>query len=193
MRYLFVSVHPDDCELAAGGMISKLVFEGHDVTVVMLSMYFGKSLLVEATDSMSVLQPTRFHIKDFPVRHFREHRQEILDYLLKFKDVDFVVCPSAKEFHQDHSVVGEECLRAFKHKNLITYVGSWNAREYKKNYFVKLDMTHINKKMEALKKYKSQKDRPYFEEFYVASEAKINGVICGAEFAEAFEVINYVG
>jgi len=141
---------------------------------------------------MKVLKPDDFEIHDFKTRDFQLYRQQILDVMVRYKDYDYVVTHSAKSFHQDHKVVGEESIRAFKQCNLITYLHEWDTRSYCKNYFVELDIRHVNKKIIALNCYKSQSHRQYMSNDFLRSNAINNGAICGVRHAEAFEVINYL-
>lgn len=192
-KYLFIGCHTDDIELCCGGTLARMIDYGHECTVLVLSHeYNGVSLMGEFLDSMKGLKPDFITIKDFPSRHFFEYRQQILDLLVTFKDYDFVFTHSCADFHQDHSVVGFESQRAFKHANLITYQGDWNQRNFKKNYFVELFRQNIEKKLEALNCYKSQQNRAYMHPDYIWANALNNGVISGTKYAEAFELINYL-
>lgn len=193
MKYLFIGSHIDDVELCAGGFLIRQLSLGHECTVVSLShKYNGISLMHEWSDSMNTIKPDSVWIKDFKTRRFHESRQNILDYLCTLKGYDFVVTHSAKDFHQDHAVVGDESLRAFKHCNLLTYQGEWNQRTFHKNYFVELFKNNVEKKIKALSCYKSQSEKPYMHPDYTWANALNNGVIAGCKYAEGFELINYL-
>lgn len=192
-RYLFIASHVDDIEISAGGFLIRQLSLGHECTVISLSSeYAGVSLLHEWVESMRVLQPDNYEIHDFPTRDFQLYRQQILDVLLNYKDYDYVVTHSAKSFHQDHKVVGEESIRAFKNTNLITYIHEWDTRTSSKNYFIELFRDNVEKKIQALECYKSQVHRPYMNKDYIWANALNNGAICGTKYAEAFEVINFI-
>jgi LmbE family N-acetylglucosaminyl deacetylase len=142
--------------------------------------------------SMKILKPETCSIKDFETRKFNYNRQEILDLLIQYKDFDYVFTHSANDFHADHKTVGEESIRAFKHTNLITYLGEWNQRTQTKNYFIELHKSNVDRKLEALKCYFSQSGKPYMHPDYIWANVLNNGVICNTKYAEAFEVINFV-
>lgn len=193
MKYLFIGAHVDDIELCAGGFLIRQLSLGHECTVVSLShKYNGFSLMNEWSESMQIIKPDFVFVKDFKTRYFHESRQDILDYLCTLKDYDFVITHSAKDFHQDHAIVGEESLRAFKYSNLLTYQGEWNQRAFNKNYFVELFKNNVEKKVKALACYKSQSDKPYIDPDYVWANAMNNGVIAGVKYSESFELINYL-
>lgn len=193
-KYLFVSSHCDDETLCCGGTISKLVESGHEVHVRVLShVYADIDLWQECESAMSVLDVTWASADAYPVRVFETNRQSILQTLCDIKkeiNPDFVFTHSPNCFHQDHSTVGKESIRAFKHSNLLTFQGDWNERKFIKNYFVKLKDRHVQKKLDALKCYKSQQDRPYFKEEYLLGSLHVNGLMANCKYAEAFQVVN---
>jgi len=193
MKYLFVGAHIDDLELCAGGYVARCLDYGHEVSILVLSHeYNGVSLMHEWLESMKVLKPDFCEIKDFNTRNFNLYRQQILDLLFTKKGYDYVITHSANDFHQDHQVVGEESIRAFKHTNLLTYTGVWNSRGHKQNYFVELTEAHVQKKIQALACYYSQDSKPYLNSNFIKGNLITNGVIAGTKYAEAFEVINFL-
>ena len=97
--------------------------------------------------------------------------------------------PSLHDIHQDHTIVAQECLRAFKNTTLLGYELIWNNLTFNTQCFVKLEERHINAKIEALQEYKSQGYRDYLSPNFIRSLCKARGVQVGSEYAEAFEVI----
>ena len=139
-----------------------------------------------------------YKLFNFRVRNLDKHRQEILEELINIRD-DFkpqlVIGPSLNDFHQDHQVIANEMIRAFKTtSSIICYELPWNHMTFNTQLFIKLRKSHISKKYEMLKNYKSQltKERAYFSEEFVYGLAKIRGVQCNSEYAEAFEVIRWM-
>jgi len=121
-KYLFVGAHHDDLELCCGGYIAREIELGHEVNILCLSQnYNGVNLRHEWLESMNVLRPDDFEIRDFKTRGFVMYRQQILQLLHDYSknNYDFVITHSANDFHQDHKVVGEESISAF-----ITYQSS---------------------------------------------------------------------
>jgi LmbE family N-acetylglucosaminyl deacetylase len=106
-----------------------------------------------------------------------------------------VIGPSLNDFHQDHQVVANEMVRAFKTaSSIICYELPWNHVTFNTQLFVKLKKEHLVKKWEMLKNYESQltKGKTYFSEEFVYGLAKTRGVQCNSEYAEAFEVIRWM-
>lgn len=189
MKYLFIGAHVDDIALSCGGFITKLKESDNFVHCMTLShIYNGVDLFNEYGKSSKVIKSDFTTASNMKVREF--NRQEVLDVLIRQEHYDYIITHSSKDFHQDHKLVGEESIRAFKTKNLITYTGDWNRRTVTHNYFVKLKKGHIEKKIKALACYESQKHRPYMSPDYIWANARNMGVMAGCEFAEGFEVIN---
>ena len=130
---------------------------------------------------------------DYEVRTFPLHRQEILDEIIKLKDKikpDLVLVPSSNDIHQDHQTIYEEALRAFKKNSSIWgYEHPWNNLTFTTDIFVKLEEKHIKKKIEALKAYKSQDFRTYFDERYIRALAYTRGTQVNFTYAECFELL----
>lgn len=199
MKYLFIGAHVDDLELCCGATISKLLEEDNAIQLLTLSHKYGDLDLYSEWAMATSCYQKGFRdkeLRNFKSREFIKSRQEILDLFIEFgknEDYDFVFTHSPNCFHQDHSIVGQESIRAFKHTNLLTYQGDWNARTITKNYFVKLEHRHVQKKLEALACYKSQQHRPYFKQDVIVGSMAVNGMMVNCEFAEAFQVVNLIG
>ena len=105
---------------------------------------------------------------------------------------DLVFIPSATDMHQDHEVIHAEALRAFKNTSLLGYDLPCNQTQFNSNLFIKLSVENINLKAKALKAYESQSHRNYMQNDFIISLARVRGVQCNAEYAEAFEVYRLI-
>jgi hypothetical protein len=97
--------------------------------------------------------------------------------------------PSLNDIHQDHKVIAEEGLRAFKNTNLLSYELLWNVISFDHTCFIHLEERHILKKVQAVQAYKSQGFRNYASEDFIKARATIRGVQIGGSYAEVFEVV----
>jgi len=87
-------------------------------------------------------------------------------------------------------VINQEALRAFKKNSSIWgYEHPWNNLTFTTDIFLKLENRHIEKKMEALKSYKSQDFRTYFDEKYIRALAYTRGTQVDFTYAETFELL----
>lgn len=203
-RIVVLAPHTDDAELGCGGTISRLVSAGADVSVVSFSSA-EESLpkgakpgtlreeFFASTRRMGVAEGNT-RVFGFPVRRFSYQRQEILEEMVKLRkelDPEAVFLPSAGDCHQDHQVVHDEGIRAFKERTVFAYELPWNQMEFRPQAFVILDRKHLDTKWEALQEYKTQLQlaRPYFSWDFIEGIARARGIQAKAEYAEAFEVI----
>jgi len=129
---------------------------------------------------------------DYRVRTFASHRQEILEDMVKLRQhikPDLVLVPSSNDMHQDHGVIYWEALRAFrKGASVWGYEHPWNNLTFTTDVFVRLENEHIERKINALREYKSQGHRSYMDENFLRSLACIRGAQLDKQYAEAFEL-----
>jgi N-acetylglucosamine malate deacetylase 1 len=202
-KILILSAHTDDGEISAGGTIARAIEEGKEVYYVAFSSCeksvagcFPHDILkkecMEATQCLGIPKSNSI-LLDFEVREFPRLRQEILDSMIKLnKDIhpDLILCPSSFDTHQDHQVIYNETLRAFKKTSTILGTEQpWNNLDFLSNVFVRLDEGHVQKKIEALKRYESQSTKDYFTEEYTRAHMLTRGMNIGARYAEVFECI----
>ncbi len=204
---LIISPHTDDAELGCGGTISKFIEMNREVNLLVLST--AKKSIPEGFSSDSTknemiqackilgLDDDHIQILDFEVRVFPNQRQEILDSLIKIRkelNPQTVMVPSLKDTHQDHQVVTNEALRAFKKStvSIYGYEQPWNCFTFDTNTFVELEEHHIEKKIEALKQYQTQSVKEYFDNEFIRGLARTRGVTIGTKYAESFEVIKQI-
>ena len=204
-RVLVVSPHTDDGELGCGGYIARLIDEGNDVFYVALSAA-EKSVphglpadtlrkeVMNATAELGI-KTENVSVLGYDVRVFSEHRQSILDDLLRMKKdlkPDTVLTPSIQDLHQDHKTTTDECTRAFKDTSLLGYELPWNNVSFSTSLFVRLDESHLDRKMRALAAYHSQQGRDYFSREYISALAITRGVQVKTRYAECYEVIRQI-
>jgi LmbE family N-acetylglucosaminyl deacetylase len=201
-KVLILAPHTDDGEFGCGGTISKIIETGTEVFYVAFSSCeesvpegFPKNILVkevqEATKHLGIA-PDKLKVLNYRVRRFSYHRQEILEDLIQIRkkiDPDVVFIPSIEDVHQDHSTISNEAVRAFKNSSIFCYELPWNNFNFSMDCFVVLELKHIEKKIQAIKKYQSQSGiRPYASEDFLKSLASVRGVQIGVKYAEAFEI-----
>jgi N-acetylglucosamine malate deacetylase 1 len=205
---LFLSPHTDDVELGAGGTLVKYLENGNEIHWVVFSTadtslpeHMPRDTLrkefMDVAKSLG-LDEKSYRIFNLEVRYLSQNRQLILDEMIRIrKDLspDIVIGPSLNDHHQDHQTVANEMLRAYKNtSSILCYELPWNHVEFNTQLFIKLEDSHIEKKIRLLKKYDSQisLERPYFSEEFIRGWAKLRGVQVNAGFAEAFEVIRWI-
>jgi LmbE family N-acetylglucosaminyl deacetylase len=164
-KILVLAPHTDDGEFGCGASITKWIEEGKIV-------YYAT----------------------FSACKQSYHRQELLDDLIKLREKlqpDLVIMPSLNDIHQDHKTIAEEGLRAFKFFSILCYEMPWNNLVFNTTCFNTLEKKHVDKKVAALKLYKSQAHRPYSNPAFIEGLALNRGIQINAEFAEVFEVLRW--
>lgn len=191
MKILVLSPHTDDAEIGCGGIIVEYIRKKYSVKYIAFShVYSGKDLMVECKNSLDILGIKNFKIFAFKPRNFLKDRQKILDIMIDFnKDFnpDIVFSPMRCDFHQDHSVIAEEAIRAFKYKTILGYEIPWNNYSPRLDCFAEISMNSLYAKLIALKQYESQFGKHYFTDEVFRSLAVIRGVQNKTKYAEAFE------
>lgn len=205
MNILILSPHTDDAELGAGGYIARLLEEGHYLKFIVFSTAKESNdinndiLAVEfqaVIDKLGI-ETNQAMVYSYTVRRLNESRQDVLEILYAEKDKfmpDLVIGPSVHDCHQDHIVVANEMIRAFRTcSSIISYELPRNHLTFNNQYYVPLEERHIQKKLDILSCYQSQvKKRDYFDEEYIRGLARSRGVQICRKYAEVYEVIRWI-
>lgn len=200
-KILILAPHTDDGELGCGATISKLIREGNEVHYVAFSTcenslpegYPNGTLKNELFNAIKSLKIPSENITvfNYEVRNFTQNRQQILDDLIVLNKKilpDIVFMPSIKDIHQDHNTIAIEGLRAFKKTTIMCYEVPWNNFSFDNQVFSCIDEVDVINKINALKCYKSQENRPYLSEEFIRSLLITHGVQIGEKYAEVFEI-----
>jgi hypothetical protein len=83
-------------------------------------------------------------------------------------------------------------MRAFKNCTILGYEQPWNNITFNTLAFIPLTSEHIQKKIDALACYETQKSRVYLNKDFIRGLAVTRGTQIEEQFAEAFEVIKWV-
>jgi LmbE family N-acetylglucosaminyl deacetylase len=202
---LVLAPHTDDGEFGCGGTMARLVEAGADVRYVAFSTatkslpegFPGDTLareVREATTELGLSQD-RLTVHDFEVRTFPARRQEILELLIALWEEwrpDAVLQPSHHDIHQDHQVIAQEGLRAFKRTTILGYEIPWNNFNFDYQAYFALERNHLERKVAALSKYASQQHRRYADPEYIWNIARTHGINVNREYAEVFQVYRVV-
>jgi len=218
-RVLVVAPHPDDEALGVGGSISKFSSQGDEIFVLIVSGHlpplysrevYDKTVTEahSAFDLLGVAKSTFLEIPatmigDQPLHKVNEKVSKIFN---EFKP-QIVFCPYPDR-HIDHRIVFDSVMVAARPVGVgkdIEIVATyetlsethWNAPHIEPNFtpnWVVNISDHINKKLDALKCYKSQ-----IVEFpgprsiqAVEALAKFRGTQAGFGYGEGFHIVRMV-
>jgi len=198
MKVLAISPHTDDIEIWAGGTILQHIRNGDEVRHICFSPSYESipeefdkdTTHIEFIKAQAQLGIMNHHMYTFPVRRFSEHRQDILEVMVKENKTfqpDLVITTSELDIHQDHQVIGEESNRAFYGCSIIQYVGRKAVPELNPNMIVLLTDEEWSIKKWAIKCYKSQLSK---QDYYTMMEdiSKFYGKLYGHSWVEVFKV-----
>lgn len=205
-KILVLSPHTDDGEIACGGTVSKIARGGGIVYWVVFSICeesipkeFPSDISegeAKAATKILGVKPENLTIFRYPVRRFSEHRQDILEDMVKLNrriKPDLVFMPGENDIHQDHFTIAREGKRAFKKSNMLAYEEIWNDFYTETTFLIALEKQNVEDKITALNCYESQKKiRNYVTEDFITGLAHVRGVQMARpeiQFAEAFTVI----
>lgn len=201
-KILCISPHPDDIEFGCGGTIYKLAELGCDITCLVMSNCenslvhnTNKDLIKELNDSCGVLGIDKIKTFDFQVRNLWKNQTEIcnLYYNLNIEiDPDIIFIPASSDIHQDHKIVHECAVRIFKTKTVLGYELPWNCFDFRPDLYIELGQVHLDKKIEAISKYETQKHKIYSAPEYTKSTLSFRGKQICKKYAEAFEITRIV-
>lgn len=205
MNYLFVGAHLDDVELAAGGLIAKVLKNGHKAKIVCLSKssysdWKGNVLRTEEqaiSEGMAAadILGCELEIFDFPTKDIPFHSSviEAIEKQLYGFNADIIFTHNINDTHQAHVGAAKSTLAAARRFNTVyfyepLYPSGRSPIPFNPDVYVDIS-DFIDKKIEALKKHDSQYQK-YSKDWIEAikARAKYRGYENGMEYAECFEV-----
>ena len=200
-RVLFLGAHPDDIELGCGALLHHVVKQT-DVLCVTLSDNQQNPALKNVKDehyeAMEVLGVPKYKtiFGPFTTRVFPDSRQEILEYFLTLRN-DFkpnlIFVHSKQDVHQDHNTMTDEALRAFRGITVLGFDVVRSSNGFFPHFLVEVTGEDVNKKIEALSKYETYRDRYYFNSELTRSIMVRHGALAERPFAEGFDILRIVG
>lgn len=219
MNILVVAPHPDDEILGVGGTMVKYIHNGDVVYVCIatrgsLPIYSEEDVAItrkETIKAHELLGVKETFFLEFPAVMLEQVRRyeingKISNLVQKIKP-QIVYIPHWGDMQKDHQIVAEACMVALrpKYEHVVKGIYSyetlsetgWNApntqNEFIPNVYVDISY-HLDKKLEAMKIYKSQLSgypNPRSIEA-VEALAKYRGSTVSVRAAEAFMLIRAI-
>ena len=209
-RFLVVSPHPDDAELALGGTIVKLLRKRHRVLIVDLTSGeptpFGseekrKKETLKANRILGIKERVNLGLKNRFLFDGKENRLLLAEEIRKFSP-DILFCPYYDDAHPDHCASSKitEAARFYAKFTKINIKGAPHYPGYLFYYFCThlrtipdfsflVDITaEFKDKIKAISSYRSQfKDNPKgrFVIPYIESQNSYLGKLINCGYAEA--------
>ena len=216
-KILILSPHADDEVLGCGGTISKYSKKGHDIYVLVLTNANKGAPEIYSTKQISLIRKEsklannfigtkKLFFENLPALSLNQYPiykiSNIIKKYISNIQPEIIFIPSINDIHEDHKIIfkaAKVATRMNKKSNLKKILSyevlsetEWNENEksFSPNYFVRLNKSHINNKIKAFLKYKSQVKKfphPRSREV-ILNLSKIRGSQVFSEYAEAFRV-----
>jgi len=209
LNILVLSPHADDAEIAMGGTIAKYVDEGHNVTIMtailpkenkegQIDDFMSKNRFKEQENSAKILG-AKLDVLDLDPYDFSFSRKyiKIFDKKINEYKPDIIFSCWEHDTHQDHKSLAHILFAATRKNNIsinlyeVMIPGGINTYSFNPQYFVNISK-YIDKKIEAIKSYKSVYDKNHsnYNQYFdtIKGRAKFRGGVIGVDYAEAFVI-----
>jgi LmbE family N-acetylglucosaminyl deacetylase len=157
-----------------------------------------KNVVDEHYKAMAVLGVKREAVLlgEFTTRIFQDQRQDILEYFLKLRkefQPDLIFVHSRQDIHQDHNVMTDEALRAYRGITVLGFDVIRSSYGFFPHFLVEVNEADVAAKVESLKQYGTYADRYYFDPDLIRSIVIRHGALAECPFAEGFDILRIAG
>jgi LmbE family N-acetylglucosaminyl deacetylase len=192
---LAVGAHPDDIEIAAGGLLLTLAAANPGLRVHYVLCTGTDERLAEARAAAAAFLPgadISFALHQLPDGRLPAHWNAVKDLLHDAADVidpELVVCPSPNDAHQDHRLLAEQTPTVFRDQLVLHYeIPKWDGDLARRTVYVPLPDDLARRKVELLHaSFPSQKARDWWDDEVFLGLARLRGMECRSRYAEAFD------
>lgn len=208
MNILAVGAHFDDVELGCGATLKKLHDEGHMIYVyVGTTSGFASALTYNAvrTDDIArkegalaaeMLGATLIQgdFRTFDLDYSHKLNTIITQLVEKYK-IDWVFTHWIGDPHHDHWGLAMSVLHGAKHvPHVLAYRSSWyeGQEHFAPDFFVDVS-DYMQFKKNLLRVFESEYHRVGEKwDIFCENTARINGLLCGCQYAEGFQCIRWL-
>jgi len=205
-KVLVVGAHYDDAELAAGGLMARLVSEGakaYKITLTDTEVIDKKMGLAIQSDNAKAnskdackilgVEEIPFTTQPYGNLAYSQDAMRELENIIKTLDIDTCIYHFSDDYNTDHVAANTICNTAFRHcKSTMMFQSNPYITEklFAPNFFIDVSK-FIDLKKAALSCYEKDHDRQG-KLFDTAIERnKIWGYACHCEYAEGFKVVKF--
>lgn len=190
-----IGAHPDDIEIAAGGLLLTLAAASPGLRVHYVLCTGAPERQAEARAAAAAFLPgasLSFVLQRLPDGRLPAHWNAVKDLLHEVAGElvpDLVLCPAANDAHQDHRLLAEQVPTVFRRELVLHYeIPKWDGDLARRNVYVPLTDEVARRKVELLHAwYPSQKARDWWDEEVFLGLARLRGMECRTRYAEAFD------
>jgi LmbE family N-acetylglucosaminyl deacetylase len=189
-----LGAHPDDIEIAAGGLLLSLAAANPGVRVHYVLLTGSPERQAEARAAAAAFLPgasLSFGLNDLPDGRLPAHWGEVKSIMHAEAEVlepDLVLAPSTHDAHQDHRLVAELAPTVYRDQLLLQYeIPKWDGDLGRPNLYFPLSDEVAVQKVQALHaSFPSQKARDWWDDEVFLGLARLRGMESRSRYAEAF-------
>jgi LmbE family N-acetylglucosaminyl deacetylase len=189
-----VGAHPDDIEIGAGGLLLTLASATAGLRVHYVLCTGTPSRQAESRAAAAAFLPgadLSLALNDLPDGRLPGHwgqAKQILQSAAAI-EADLVLVPSQRDAHQDHRLLGELALSAFRNHLVLQYeIPKWDGDLGRTSVYVPLADEVARRKVELLHAcYPSQKAHDWWDDEVFFGLMRLRGMECRSRYAEAFD------
>jgi LmbE family N-acetylglucosaminyl deacetylase len=189
-----LGAHPDDIEIAAGGLLLSLAAARPGVRVHYVLLSGTPDRLDEGRRAAAAFLPgaaLTFALHDLPDGRLPGRWtavKEALQEAAAATDPDLVLAPSPDDAHQDHRQVADLVATAFRDQQVLHYeIPKWDGDLGRPNVYLPLPDGVARRKVELLNAcYPSQKSRDWWDDELFLGLMRVRGMECRSRYAEGY-------
>ena len=197
---LAIGAHPDDIEFGCGATILRLREEGAATYGLVMTggekghdnKHEGSVRVKEACSAANVMALCDITFHDFPDTLLHEHKTEIreaIEAAIARWRPDIIFTHNSHDVHTDHQVVFDATREAARGAyTVLCYENPNTPPSFRPGYFFDVG-EHIDGKIAALARHKTQRKKPYAASAVIRAMAGFRGSQARVLFAEGFEVM----
>jgi LmbE family N-acetylglucosaminyl deacetylase len=190
-----VGAHPDDIEIAAGGLLLSLAQANPGVRVHYVLCTGSPDRQAEARAAAAAFLPgaeLSFALHGLPDGRLPAHWETVKDILHTAVGVlspDLVLCPATNDAHQDHRLLAEQAPTVFRDQLVLHYeIPKWDGDLSRRGVYLPLADDLARRKVALLHEhFPSQKARDWWDDEVFLGLARLRGMECRSRYAEAFD------
>lgn len=189
-----LGAHPDDVEIAAGGLLWSVATVSPGIRVHYVLLTGSPERQAEARAAAAAFLPkadVSFALHALPDGRLPAHWGAVRQHLHAAADTlqpDIVLSPWSGDAHQDHRLLGELVPTVFRRASPLQYeIPKWDGDLGRPNIYLPISDEVARRKVELLQThYPSQRTRDWWDDEVFLGLARLRGMECRSRYAEAF-------
>ncbi|GAB7043505.1 MULTISPECIES: PIG-L deacetylase family protein [Catenuloplanes] len=189
-----LGAHPDDIEIAAGGLLLQVAAANPGLAVRYVLATGTPARQAEARAAAAAFLPgadLTFDLGTLPDGRLPAHWDTVktqIERTARDTTPDLVVAPWSGDAHQDHRLLGELAPTAFRDALVLNYeIPKWDGDLGRPTVYVPMPDAVAHHKVALLHEhFPSQSPRDWWDDEVFLGLARIRGVECRTRYAEAF-------